>query len=75
VDRDAAVSPWLHWEMGVAQGYGLPIVLMAHEKVREDQYRRVQTERHAFRFNTSNFSTEMAFVVNVLTSEVASKRR
>jgi hypothetical protein len=43
-------SPWLIWELGVAQAFGIPVCIFPHENLKESPHLRILPEVHHERF-------------------------
>jgi hypothetical protein len=69
-----AFSPWLLWELGVAQAHRRPMQLLIDGTVPEDLWKRVVPEREHYHFNSVDFEAVCGRVIALLIEEAARKR-
>lgn len=55
---DNTFSPWLLWELGVAQAAGLPYCLFVHNGVKESPHLRINPEKHHVVFEDLEFENK-----------------
>lgn len=63
-------SPWMLWELGVAQAFNLPFRLLIHDKVDSFFYQTVNPEIHHLTFNDYNFETEARKTIEILVTQI-----
>lgn len=77
---DDTFSPWLVWELGVAQAFEIPFCILVHKNVAEAPHVRINPETHHIDFIDSNFKDKLTkrlpkFIEDVAKREGAVIRR
>ena len=71
----ASFSPWLLWELGVAQAMDVPYCLFVHEDVPESPHLRINPEKHHIAFRDTNFAEKVTNRPPSFLDEVFAGRR
>jgi len=58
--EDHGFSPWLLWELGVAQAADIPYCLFVHENLEDSPHIRINPEKHHVTFNDTLFENAVA---------------
>ncbi|MFI5385768.1 MAG: hypothetical protein ACHQ50_06570, partial [Fimbriimonadales bacterium] len=67
-DKECWPSPWLLWELGVAETAGLDFRLLIDHTITQQAWRRIHGSPQQVLFSDVDFETQLAFVLEVLMS-------
>ncbi len=72
-EGDQRFSPWMLWELGVAQAFGIPYFLFSHENLSNltsKPHTRINPEQHHDNFKDSQFENNIAKILPAFLAKV-----
>ncbi|MBS0449593.1 MAG: hypothetical protein JSR59_27105 [Proteobacteria bacterium] len=64
-------SPWLLWELGVAEAQGIPWRLLVSDRIEKGTYARLAMDRQHYVFELHDFDRRLKAVLDEIASDVA----
>ena len=73
--EDGQISPWLLWELGVAQAFGLPYRLLIDTQINPDLWRPINPEQQQEVYQEVDFKEKATKAVALLLNEIGTRKR